>query len=344
MGDKMHTIHLENYDLRTDLILDTIPSQTEDVDHWEDGDFAIDRLEITSSIQKQYSKKVGNYITISFPDVTDKDNFKKTETLFVQELKQLLMPLELQNKSILVIGLGNDKSTPDALGPKAIDQILVTRYLFALGEVEAGYQNVSSFQPQVTGVTGIETSEVIQSLVETIGADILIVIDALASSSIERVNKTIQITDTGIHPGSGVGNNRKEISKETMGIPVIAIGVPTIVDAVTIVSDTFQYMLQHFSYKRDNLDNSKLKLVPVTQQDYSDHPVNLSTEEKEEILGLVGTLSKEDFRSLIYEVLSPIQYNLMVTPKEVDFMIEKLGLLIGNGINKSLHEHFNPTN
>lgn len=340
----MHTIHLENFGFRTDLILEQLNGMSPDLDHWEEKDFSIDRLEITEENKQKYQKDVGKYITISFPDITDKDNFKRVEELLVQELKRLFATLDIANRSVLVAGLGNEKSTPDALGPRVVDQVLVTRHLFALGEVEEGYANVASFQTQVTGVTGIETSDLIQGLIQTTKVDALIVIDALASSSLERVNKTIQITDSGIHPGSGVGNNRKEISKKTLGIPVIAIGVPTIVDAATIVSDTFQYMLKQFSYKIDNMNNPVLKLVDQKNQDYSAHPITLTKETKKEILGILGNLSEEEFHRLIYEVLSPIQSNLMVTPKEVDFVIEKLGLLIGNGINKSLHKHFNPTN
>ena len=340
----MHTIHLENFGFRTDLILEHLNGMSPDLDHWEEKDFSIDRLEITEENKQKYQKDVGKYITISFPDITDKDNFKRVEELLVQELKRLFATLDIANRSVLVAGLGNEKSTPDALGPRVVDQVLVTRHLFALGEVEEGYANVASFQTQVTGVTGIETSDLIQGLIQTTKVDALIVIDALASSSLERVNKTIQITDSGIHPGSGVGNNRKEISKKTLGIPVIAIGVPTIVDAATIVSDTFQYMLKQFSYKIDNMNNPVLKLVDQKNQDYSAHPITLTKETKKEILGILGNLSEEEFHRLIYEVLSPIQSNLMVTPKEVDFVIEKLGLLIGNGINKSLHKHFNPTN
>ena len=340
----MHTIHLENFGFRTDLILEQLNGMSPDLDHWEEKDFSIDRLEITEENKQKYQKDVGKYITISFPDITDKDNFKRVEELLVQELKRLFATLDIANRSVLVVGLGNEKSTPDALGPRVVDQVLVTRHLFALGEVEEGYANVASFQTQVTGVTGIETSDLIQGLIQTTKVDALIVIDALASSSLERVNKTIQITDSGIHPGSGVGNNRKEISKKTLGIPVIAIGVKNIDDANTIVSDTFQYMLKQFSYKIDNMNNPVLKLVDQKNQDYSAHPITLTKETKKEILGILGNLSEEEFHRLIYEVLSPIQSNLMVTPKEVDFVIEKLGLLIGNGINKSLHKHFNPTN
>ena len=172
------------------------------------------------------------------------------------------------------------------------------------------------------------------------GFPLLIVIDALAASSLHRLNKTIQITNTGIHPGSGVGNNRKELSYKTLNIPVIAIGVPTVVDATTIVTDTFKYMEQQFSYKINNQNNKKNKLIPEKYQDYRNENNSLSINDKKEILGEIGILSEEEFKQLIYEVLSPINYNLMVTPTEIDFIIEKLGLLIGNGINKTLHKDF----
>ncbi len=340
----MHTIDVGNFQLRSDLILDNIPKNHPGIEEEKEEDITVYRMTIDDNNTIQ-GKEKGKYITISFPDITDKNNFKKVEKVLIQELKKILEPYHIKEQdSILVIGLGNSKSTPDSLGPKAIEQVLVTRYLFELGEVEKGYKNVASFKPEVTGTTGIETKEMVETLVKTVHASFVIVIDALASSSLERVNKTIQITTTGIHPGSGIGNNRKEISEETLHVPVIAIGVPTIVDAATIVSDTFQYMMKQFSYKIDNLDNQKLKLISEGMQDYSEHPDNLTKEQKSQILGMLGTLSNEEFKKLIYEVLSPIESNLMVTPKEVDFVIEKLGLLIGNGINKSLHEHFNPTN
>ena len=241
-------------------------------------------------------------------------------------------------------GLGNASSTPDALGPKTLDHVLVTRHLFLLGEVEEGYRNVASFKPSVTGVTGIETKDLIEGIKEKIKPDILIVIDALASSSIERLNKTIQITSAGISPGSGVGNNRLEISQDTLHIPVIAIGVPTVVDGATIVENTLQLLLKKISYGLENKENEKLKLVPITNQNYLNHTKELSKEQKEDLLGMVGLLDEQELKSLILEVLLPVNYNMMVTPKEIDYLIEKLSLLLGNMINKSLHEHFNPTN
>ena len=134
------------------------------------------------------------------------------------------------------------------------------------------------------------------------------------------------------------------MNSKTFNIPTIAIGVPTIVDAVTIVSDTFKYMMRQFNYKLENLDNKKLKFVDELHQNYLNEEGELSLENREKILGIVGTLKDDDLKKLIYEVLSPIDYNLMVTPKEIDFIMEKLSLLIANSINKVLHKSYNTTN
>mgnify|MGYP003301121588 CR=1 FL=1 len=333
----MHTINLSKFPIRTDLIV-----ENDKLKNYKTEKVVVDNITIEKNSSKDHKEK---YTTISFEDITDKDNFKKVEHVFINELKPYIECLSIKREEpVLVVGLGNSHSTPDSLGPETIKQVLVTRYLFALGDVDKDYQSVAAISPEVTATTGIETSETIKSLIEVTNTKLLIVIDALASSSLTRVNKTIQITNTGIHPGSGVGNNRKELSQKTLNIPVIAIGVPTIVDAVTIVSDTFKYMEKQFSYKLNNYDNKKLKLVPTTIQDYSKEENTLPEETKKEILGEIGSLTEDEFRQLIYEVLSPINYNLMVTPTEIDFIIEKLGLLIGNGINKSLHKNFNPTN
>ena len=146
------------------------------------------------------------------------------------------------------------------------------------------------------------------------------------------------MTDTGIHPGSGVGNSRKEISKEILGIPVIAIGVPTTVDAVTIVSDTINYMYKHFSYTKENINNPSNKLM-VSTPNYLKKKIKIDKGDKSKLLGLIGNLEDFEIKQLVFEVLSPVGYNLMVTPKEIDFLIEKLSYIIGEGINKSLHEN-----
>lgn len=343
----MHTIDLKNKGYRTDLVIDEITRE-------KDTKLSSKILEKTKNVtveeviideKAKFNKKNGIYETISFTDITDKNNFKEVEEVAVKTLKNMLNKLNISsNAKILVVGLGNASSTPDALGPKTLDHVLVTRHLFLLGEVEEGYRNVASFKPSVTGVTGIETKDLIEGIKEKIKPDILIVIDALASSSIERLNKTIQITSAGISPGSGVGNNRLEISQDTLHIPVIAIGVPTVVDGATIVENTLQLLLKKISYGIENKENEKLKLVPITNQNYLNHTKELSKEQKEDLLGMVGLLDEQELKSLILEVLLPVNYNMMVTPKEIDYLIEKLSLLLGNMINKSLHEHFNPTN
>lgn len=327
----MHTIDLDKYQCRTDLII-------EKEDYKADSSYTVNK----SIFVEKKKDSLGRYVTISFIDVTDKDNYQVLEKTFITELKEMLG--NIKNKNILVMGLGNSKSTPDSLGPNTINNILVTRHLFNIGEVEDGYSNVCSFKPGVTGVTGIDTYDLVNNLVSFLKIDLLIIIDALAARSIERVNRTIQISDAGISPGSGVYNNRGEISRNTLNIPVIAIGVPTIVEAMVIVSDTFNYMLKHFSYKIQNINNPKMKLIMEDKQDYRNQKINLSSEDKEKILGMIGTLSKEELDKLFLEVLTPINSNMMVTPKEIDFVIERLSMLIGNGINKSLHENFNPTN
>ena len=328
----MHSINLGKYEYRTDLIIERLDI-SEDVEHYEDNGVLIDTIRDFDN----------TYITISFDDITDKDNYKKVEDVFIKEFKKIVNNYLNDKSKILIVGLGNSRSTPDALGPEVIDNILVTRHLFMLGDVEDGYRNVCSIKPQVTGVTGIETKDIISGIVEKLNIDLIIVIDALAASSITRVNKTIQITDKGIEPGSGVGNNRGEISYQTFGIPVIAIGVPTIVDAATIVTDTINYLLKQLSYKVKNINNLRNKLINENKYDYSKQNIIFNDEEREKLLGMLGGLDDDELKRLFLEVLTPVNYNLMVTPKEVDFIMEKFGVLIGNGINKSLHSSFNTT-
>ena len=328
----MHKISLEKYNLRTDLIIEREDIQGTKKETIKDEIYQVERIE-------DHNDK---YVSISFDDITDKDNFKTIEKTLIKELKLVLKDINIKKEDlVLIIGLGNSLSTPDSLGPKTLENILVTSYLYNLGEVDKSYQNTAIFKPEVTGTTGIETSTIIKSLIEKTNTKLVIFIDALASSSIDHLNKVIQITTKGISPGSGVGNNREELTKNTLNIPVIAIGVPTIVEASTIVKDTLINLKKHISYQIENKDNIKTKLT--TYQDYSEQENNLSKQEEKNILGEIGLLDPSDLKQLIDEVLIPIKYNLMVTPKEIDFQIEKLSLLIANSLNKSLHDDFNPT-
>ena len=292
----MHTIDLKNTNLRTDLVIDEI-TRTQEISDCsrvvvKTKNTTLEEIEITHELEEKLHKKTGWYSTVSFQDVTDKNNFKDVEQVMTQALKLMYDKLGLkEDGKVLVVGLGNEKSTPDSLGPKSIDQVLVTRHLFLLGEVEEGYRNTASFKPSVTGTTGIETKDLIEAVKEKINPDLIIVIDALATNSIERLNKTIQIATSGISPGSGIGNNRAEISEKTLGVPVLAIGIPTVVDATTIVQNTLQLLLKQISYKLNNQDNDKLKLVPLNKQDYQNHQGELTNEQKEDVLGMVGLLS-----------------------------------------------------
>lgn len=334
-----HKIDLSNYKIRTDLAIEAIgDNRGINTEFNSVEDIKITRVNIDEHNSKLIDKKPGNYITIEFSDITDYDYKEKVKEVFSAELKKLLNKLGINEEdSVLIIGLGNDKSTADALGPLTIDNILVTKYLFSLGTVEEGFRSVSAISPGVMGQTGIETSDLIKSIVNTVKPNLVIAVDALASQSLERVNQTIQITDTGIHPGSGIGNKRKEISSDVLNIPVIAIGVPTVVDAVTIVSDTINYMYKHFSYTKENINNPVNRLISGGIN-YLDKDIKIDEKEKNTLFGIVGSLGDNEVKQLIYEVLSPIGYNLMVTPKEVDFLIEKLSDIIGNGINKALHK------
>ena len=338
----MHRIDLKNYEIRTDFAIEA----TSNLNNIKKNEKIIDNIKVTNiyldkKTHKLINKKIGNYTTIEFDDITDYNKKETVKKVFSSELRKLLKKISIrEDDSCLVIGLGNISSTPDALGPLTIQNILVTNHLFDVANVEDGFRRVVAISPGVKGSTGIETSDIIKGIVDKLKPSFVIVIDALASQSIERVNKTIQMTDAGIHPGSGIGNNRKEISKETLDIPVIAIGVPTVVDAVTIVSDTINYMHKHFTYMKNNINKTN-KLIPINKLNYLKEQIDVTIEDKKNLLGMIGNLNESEIKQLIYEVLSPIGYNLMVTPKEINFVIDKLSDVIGNGINRALHKNVN---
>ena len=335
-----HEIDLKNYQIRTDLIVEQVTDENNvSTKVYDENGIKITTVEVDKNMSEQINKKVGDYVTIEFDDVTDSHNQEIVKKIFSEQLSEIIKKTKIKDSDkCLIIGLGNDKSTPDSLGPLTIDKVLVTNHLFMYGQVEEGFRSVSAIIPGVTGTTGIETSDLIKSVVDGIKPDFLIMIDALASQALDRVNKTIQISNTGIHPGSGVGNSRKEISKDTTGIPVIAIGIPTVVDAVTVVSDTINYMQKHYAFHKKFIKNPLSKLVSSTQINYLKKEVDIEKEDKINLLGIVGSLNEMEIKQLILEVLTPIGYNLMVTPKEVDFVIDKLSNLISTGINNTIHE------
>lgn len=351
--------HLDNfYQVRTDLAIEAKDmyveretTKTHDIAGVYSKEKKVDNIkvayvDIDSQGAEALGKKAGSYITIYADGVKKQDTLKQEQAakILAKELEQLLIKNNVSSDSVgLIVGLGNWNVTPDALGPMTAEQILVTSHLFKMKHetVAEGYRAVASVTPGVMGVTGIETSDIIYGIIEKFQPDFVIAVDALASRSIERVNETIQLSDAGIHPGSGVGNKRKELSEETLGIPVIAIGVPTVVDAVTITSDTIDLLLKHFGREWNEKDQPSKSLTPARMV-FGSKKLNEGDlpdkEKRQAFLGMIGNLSEEEKRVLIGEVLTPIGHNLMVTPKEVDGFMIDMANVIAKGINAALHE------
>ena len=267
----------------------------------------ITRVKILNEQGEQaIGKKIGNYITIDIKDlkIAGEEEIQKASEAVTKELKVLINHLIGNQEDILVVGLGNLYVTPDALGPKVIQDIDITRHiLIYMPEALApNTRPVSAVSPGVLGTTGIETLEILKGIVDNVHPKLVIVIDALASRSIERISSTVQISDTGIVPGAGVGNQRKELTTDTLGIPVIAIGVPTVVEAATIAADSLDLFIQK-----------------VQQEGKSNEFLN--------------QLQEEDKYQMIKEVLAPEEYNFIVTPKEIDDLIENMSSVVARGIN-----------
>lgn len=367
-GKMMEELNLDHYQIRTDLAVEAREMVLEEEKKTNKqaknisgvitkeetiGDVKITNFIVDETGAKQLNKKAGNYLTFEAQGIRKKDTElqEQLQQVFANSFHAFLKQIGIKREdTCLIVGLGNWNVTPDALGPLAVEDILVTRHLFELApeQVQDGFRPVSAITPGVMGTTGIETSDVIYGIIEKVKPDFVIAIDALASRSIERVNTTIQISDTGIHPGSGVGNKRKELSKDTLGIPVIAVGIPTVVDAVSITSDTIDFVLKHFGREMKEGGNPSRSLTPagmafgerrtLTEED-------LPPEEKrEKIMGIIGNLPDREKRQLIQEVLSPLGHNLMVTPKEVDVFIGDMAHVLAQGLNAALHHEVDQGN
>jgi len=277
-------------------------------------DIKITRVKVTSPTgEASIGKPMGNYVTLEVPGLkeNDQDLFEETCKALAKELVKIV---RLGPKStVLIVGLGNWNVTPDALGPKVVSSVMVTRHLleYVPEQVDEGVRPVCAVAPGVLGITGIETGEIIKGIVDKIRPDAIIAIDALASRKMDRVSTTIQIADTGISPGSGVGNKRMELSQKTLGIPVIAIGVPTVVDAATMANDTI-----------DMLIDSMIKEAGQGTEFYN----------------MLKSIDREEKYQLIQEVLRPYLGDLIVTPKEIDDIIERVSKVIANGLNIAIHE------
>ena len=309
----------------------------------KEGGLKVTCIDILKGYEKQTGKDAGRYISIdtSKLGLDSADKLEHTRKVFSDELRKLLAYKKIKNDATcLVIGLGNEHITPDALGPMALDNIIVTRHLYELadGEMDGDYRKVSALAPGVMGLTGIETYDIIESVVKKIKPDFLIVIDALAARAVSRVNKMIQMTDTGISPGSGVGNKRRRIDGKSLGVPVIAIGIPTVVDAVSVTHDTIDLLLKHIGKSLGQMEDAHHEYSFLDDEKGEDLELELPNEDvRKEFLGKVGVLSKEEKRQLLAEVLTPAGYNLIVTPKTIDSEMEDLSRLVSNALNVALH-------
>jgi len=310
------------YNFRTDLALERrdifrkankIENEIEEVETeeiQESEKIKTTKVKITNENgEKALGKPIGNYITIDIQKlkIATEEDIENSAVALSKQLKELL-DIHLEPKDeILVVGLGNQYVTPDALGPKVVADIDITRHILTYMPqyLDPNTRPVSAISPGVLGTTGIETQEILKGIVDNVHPKLIIVIDALASRSIERISSTIQIADTGIVPGAGVGNKRSELSENSLGVPVIALGIPTVVDLGTIIDEGLDIFI------------SKLQ-------------------EKAESNESLNKLKEQDNYEEIKEALAPNDYNMIVTPKEIDELIENMASIVARGINKAV--------
>lgn len=293
---------IENREIyqKAEKIENEIPGIKTDFENVSD-DLKVTKVEIlTEEGEKALGKPKGKYYTLEAENlhlgIEDIDNQVENK---ISSILAELLKLTKEDR-ILVVGLGNEDVTPDSLGPKVISKIEVTSHLikYVPQYIKEGTRPVSAIVPGVLGTTGIETGDIIKAVVEKTSPSKIIAIDALAARNMKRIKNTIQISDTGIIPGAGVGNNRKRLNDETVGIPVIAIGVPTVVDSRTIVSDVIEGLIEN-----NTIDDEK----------------------------------KEEYYHFIQEKLPEIESNSIVTPTEIDEVITNISQIIANGINMALN-------
>lgn len=312
---------MDRFQVRTDLALETREKFEEDnvevkgvrieEELAKEGEIKITNVVIeTENGAKVMGKPKGTYITLEAPNMSEQDEGCHRE--ISKQLAKILLRLIPKKDtpiSVLVAGLGNREVTPDALGPRVVDNLMITRHIirefgkYAFGEKETNM--ISSIVPGVMAQTGMESMEIIRGIIQETHPDCIIAIDALAARSTKRLGRTIQITDTGINPGSGVGNHRHGLNQESLGIPVIAIGIPTVVDAATIVSDTMHTLIEAMSQSTylSSLSNSLESLNDAEKYD------------------------------LIRELLSPSLNTMFVTPKDIDEAVKRLSFTVSEGLN-----------
>lgn len=315
-----------SYQARTDLAIEAremfmeaskIESEIEGVEAEKDTPYdgvTVNRVTIVSEKGSAILKKPkGKYITVDIPPAMygEQELYENVCKTIATELSALI-PKE-SHGTVLVVGLGNRNVTPDALGPSVIDSLLVTRHLieYIPEEIDQRLRPLCAIAPGVLGITGIETGEIVKGICDRVKPSLLIVIDALCSRKMQRINTTIQISNSGITPGAGIGNTRMAINHDSLGVPVIAMGVPTVVDAATITGDTIDLIV-------NDLRQNAMENKPLYK--------------------MLTTIEEEDKYELIKQALSENIGDFIVTPKEIDRVIEDISSVIANGINIAVHE------
>ena len=315
---------LDKYSVRTDLALEEkerfesdhveIQGVILEEQYDEEREIRVTKVQIeTEKGAKAMGKPVGTYLTLEAPNlaVPDEAYHREVSEEVAKYIQYLLEEngLVREDLSVLVVGLGNRQVTPDALGPNVVEHLSVTRHIVKeYGKYAMGLEHayiISAIVPGVMGQTGMETVEVVRGVVEETKPDLIIAVDALAARNSRRLNRTIQIADTGIHPGTGVGNNRNGLNKESLGVPVIGIGVPTVVDAATIVNDTMENFITA-------LENSK------------------TMTKAGEVLRSYNAGEKYE---LVKELIAPHLNGMFVTPKDIDEMIHQISYTISEALN-----------
>lgn len=304
------------------------------------SDLAKESLELLKEGKhyKRFIEKMDNFSIETYEFLEDTDYLKKGKYIEIffkesfmsisQHVTRLLKEMIDQNDypRILIIGLGNPYLTSDAIGPRTLRDIRVTHYLDDGLKLENHYYDILSLTPGVMYQTGVETVEVIQAMVDQFQIDLVIAIDVLCARDYQKLGHVIQINNVGIHPGSGIGNHRQAIQEETLGCPVIAIGVPTVIYASSIVRDVFQLMKDYFG---DSLDiKNKLKIGKRKK-----YEGELSESQQQYLLGHVGSLEQEELESLLYEILTPVDRNFVMSDKQIDETVEKVSAILSKALN-----------
>lgn len=319
---------MNKYYTRSDLAIESLAYATKDKDYKheekKDGNVTIETFDIlqTSSF---YPHEIGKYIEISFPDYQDfqkiSQHFKKHLSLLIKEKVKKIDP------RILFVGLGNETLTSDAIGPRTLHHIRATHHYPIEERHHHQYYDTMCIAPGVMAHSGMETADVVFALVQEFQPDLIIAIDALCAQSYEKICRVIQMNNVGIYPGSGIGNHRKNISEMTMGVPVLAIGIPTVIHVSSLVSDVYNLLEGYF---KESLDPSTALKVGKRKR----YEGRLNEVQRRLILGEIGQLSEQKRIQLLNEVLNPIENQFVMSDKQIDFDIEMLSQLLSTSINE----------